>query len=356
MRVGIYGAYGFSGQLIGKALLAAGIRPLLAGRDASRLAGLKADWAGDLETLAVGPDHPREIDTFLSRIDLLVQTAGPYGLLPAGFVDQLAAWDGAVLDVCGEYLVVEEALRRARSQPPGWPGLRIPACGFESFPALWLAEIILGKGWPATRVRTFYSHTDSRFSPGTRASAQLISGSAKPIYADGKLRPATREERVLHSDLPPGFPGKAALLSPLPEMIMLPLRYGIRDCGSYALVPEAAARLLDTGSGGEAPSRFGASRRPRTLPTAGERARHEFTVMLMAWNREGESRWAKLTGRDPYGTSVWMVRRLVEILNPSENRPSGFRTPEQIFPARLGLRESGEDFGFGLELSQGLSL
>lgn len=356
MRVAIYGAYGFSGQLIGKALLAAGIRPLLAGRDASRLAELKADWAGDLETLAVGSEHPGEIGAFLSRIDLLVQTAGPYGSLPAGFVDRLAVWEGAVLDVCGEYAVVEEALRRVQSRPPGWPGLRIPACGFESFPAQWLAEIVLGKGWPATRVRTFYSHTDSRFSPGTRASAQLISGSAKPVYADGKLRVATREERVLHSDLPPAFPGKAALLSPLPEMVLLPWRYGIRECGSYALVPEAAARLIDTGSGGEAPSRFGVSRRPRTLPTAVERARHEFTVMLMAWNRQGESRWAKLTGRDPYGTSVWMVRRLVEILNQSENRPSGFRAPEQIFPAREGLREAMENFGFGLELSEGLSL
>ena len=353
MRIGIYGAYGFSGQRIGKALLAAGFRPLLAGRDPGKLSALQSDWARDLQTLTVRPEDADETDAMLSRLDLLIQTAGPYALLPPAFSDRLAAWEGIVLDVCGEYSVVEDLARRVETRPQGWRGLRVPACGFESFPALWLAEIVLDGGWPATRVHTYYSHTDSRFSPGTRASARVISGEPKRVFSGGALRLAAKEEWVLTSPIPAGFPGKAALLSPLPEIVLLPRRYGIADCGSYALVPEGAARFLDTG-GGEASPQSVPSRRPRTVPGPEECARHEFTVVLMAWDAGENLRWVKLNGRDPYATSFWLVRRLVETLARMESRPTGLRTPEQILPAGTGLREAADEIGFDLELGEGV--
>lgn len=353
MRIGIYGAYGFSGQLIGKALVAAGFSPLLAGRDPLKLSALQSDWARDLPILTVRPEDAGETDAMLSRLDLLIQTAGPYALLPPAFSDHLAAWEGIILDVCGEYSVVEELARCVEARPREWRGLRVPACGFESFPALWLAEIVLDGGWPATRIRTYYSHTDSRFSPGTRASARVISGEPKRVFAGGALRLATKEEWVLTSPVPAGFPGKAALLSPLPEIVLLPRRYGIADCGSYALVPEGAARFLDTG-GGEASPQSVPSRRPRTVPGPHECARHGFTVVLMAWDADEDLRWAKLHGRDPYAASVWLVRRLVETLVGMQSRPIGFRTPEQILPAGMGLREAVNEIGFDLELGNGV--
>ncbi len=376
MRLAIYGAYGFSGQLIGRALIDAGFRPLLAGRDAAKLDALKNAWAQGLEIMVVDPESAKDLENFFPRIDLLVQTAGPYAALPPAFVDRWAAWDGISLDVCGEYSVVEDALRRVDLQTQAWRGLRVPACGFESVPALWLAETLLSDGWRATKINSYYSHTDSRFSPGTRASARLISGEPKKLFTEGALRIASRDEWVVNVDLPAGFPGKAALLSPLPEIVLLPRRYGLHACASYALVSEGAARFLDTGAGGDASLNAGVSRRPRTQPTAAERAKHLFTVALQAWNEEGELRVAKLHGRDPYGFSVWLVRRLIEILvkmkmvdgfdglekldgsenlktlEQFKNRPSGLLTPDQIFPAAMGLPEAKEALGFRWEVCE----
>src|SRR6266851_3562704 len=103
----LYGATGYMGGLTAHAMVASGARPVLAGRDKSRLDAVaarisQAAGGARLETavaVAAGPGPPRDL---LGAGDVLVSTAGPF--LKVGRPVVAAAVDaGAIyLDSSGE--------------------------------------------------------------------------------------------------------------------------------------------------------------------------------------------------------------------------------------------------------------
>jgi short subunit dehydrogenase-like uncharacterized protein len=81
-RIVLYGATGYIGGLAARAMVAAGARPVLAGRDRGRLDALAArlSQAGggiELETAVAGIDSPEPLRRLLKAGDMRVSTAGP---------------------------------------------------------------------------------------------------------------------------------------------------------------------------------------------------------------------------------------------------------------------------------------
>ena len=67
-RIVLYGATGYTGALTARALVARGARPVLAGRDQSRLTALSARLApagdgAELETAVASAEHPGRCGT-----------------------------------------------------------------------------------------------------------------------------------------------------------------------------------------------------------------------------------------------------------------------------------------------------
>ena len=145
-----------------------------------------------------------------------------------------------------------------------------------------------------------------------------------------------------------------ANLPPLPEMALLPRKYALQGCGSYSLIPQEAARYLEKGTVGGLSIHPEGLRRPRSRPNLAERLRHEFIVAVNVWNKTGTLKSARIHGRDPYGTSAWLIRRLVEILQSFSKLPAGIISPEKIFPAEAGLEELIRMPGFRIEFAEDL--
>jgi short subunit dehydrogenase-like uncharacterized protein len=85
-RIVLYGATGFTGALTAAAMVASGARPILAGRDQSRLSALAArispaDDGVELETVVASAEALREL---IGVGDVLVSTAGPSTWTPPG--------------------------------------------------------------------------------------------------------------------------------------------------------------------------------------------------------------------------------------------------------------------------------
>ena len=76
-RIVLFGATGYMGQLTARALAARGARPVLAGRDAERLATL-AKPLGGFETAVADADRPDALRALVERGDVLVSTVGPF--------------------------------------------------------------------------------------------------------------------------------------------------------------------------------------------------------------------------------------------------------------------------------------
>lgn len=104
----IYGAYGFTGQLIVAEALRRGHRPVLAGRNAAKVAEV-ADGYG-LEWFALDLEQDARLADAIARFDLVLHAAGPYVRTAQPMIRACLAAGAHYLDITGELPVFEYTL------------------------------------------------------------------------------------------------------------------------------------------------------------------------------------------------------------------------------------------------------
>lgn len=81
-QIVLYGATGYMGTLTAQAMVASGMRPLLAGRNQARLTALAARLATEdgqqLDTAVAGTPSSLPLQDLVGPGDVLVSTAGPF--------------------------------------------------------------------------------------------------------------------------------------------------------------------------------------------------------------------------------------------------------------------------------------
>ena len=81
----IYGANGYTGELITRYAVERGLRPLIAGRNAAAIEAL-AEKHG-LEYRVFSLDDNEKIDAALEEVDMVLHCAGPFSLTSSPMVD-----------------------------------------------------------------------------------------------------------------------------------------------------------------------------------------------------------------------------------------------------------------------------
>src|SRR4051794_13176269 len=76
-RIVLFGATGYTGDLTARAMVARGMRPVLAARNPDRVVALGEELGG-LETAVADVGQPASIRELLSPGDVLVSTVGPF--------------------------------------------------------------------------------------------------------------------------------------------------------------------------------------------------------------------------------------------------------------------------------------
>src|SRR4051794_14348390 len=161
-RIVLYGATGYTGALTARAMVASGVRPVLAGRDQSRLNALAArlSQAGDdteLETAVAGTEGPEPLRQLLEAGDVLVSTAGPF--LKIGRAAVAAAVDaGAIyLDSSGEPPFIREVFEEFGPRAKRTGAVLLTAFGYDYVPGNLAGALALEAAGPAaTRVQVGY--------------------------------------------------------------------------------------------------------------------------------------------------------------------------------------------------------
>ena len=97
----VYGAYGHTGRFIVTELVAAGLRPVLSGRNRRQL---EAEGAarGGLEVRAASLDEPGELEQALEGVTAVVNAAGPFAFTVAPLVGAALRARVPYLDVAAE--------------------------------------------------------------------------------------------------------------------------------------------------------------------------------------------------------------------------------------------------------------
>jgi short subunit dehydrogenase-like uncharacterized protein len=203
-RIVLFGATGYTGRLTAEALVRAGARPVLAGRNKNRLADLATEISrgGDPLPVAVADvTDRRAVGQLVSSGDVLVSTVGPFLALGDAAVQAALDARASYLDSTGEPPFVRNVFQRYGPQAAdGGAGL-LPAFGYDYVPGNLAAGLALdAAGGQATRVDVGYFTTGpmtrSSASSGTMASVGGMLLEPGFAWRGGHLAPMRTAEQV----------------------------------------------------------------------------------------------------------------------------------------------------------------
>lgn len=169
-RVMIYGAYGYTGELTVREARAFGVEPVLAGRNADKLAALEARSGQGMETRAVGLDDPAALDAALSDIEVVIHCAGPFSATSKPMVAACLRTGTHYLDITGE-MGVFERLRHKGKDAEQAGIMTLPGIGFDVVPTDCIAARLKEELPSATHLELAFGAVGGGTSRGTMKTA-----------------------------------------------------------------------------------------------------------------------------------------------------------------------------------------
>jgi short subunit dehydrogenase-like uncharacterized protein len=338
----LYGANGYVGEAAARLAVAQGLKPVLAGRDAARIAPLAAELG--LEARAFRLDDAAAADKALRGLPLVLHLAGPYKYTARSMVGACLRAGAHYLDITGEIPVFEElAARDAEAKARGV--MLLPAIGFDVVPTDCLAQHLTLRLPSATRpTLAFQSVGRSGQPPGTQRTMIELIPFGDRVRRDGKLVVPERGEALRSVDFGQG-PVQAVRLT-WGDVFTAYYSTGVPNIEVYVVLPEAARRqralvqrlrfLLRF-----APLRALLKRGVRPGPSAEARARTVTHVWGEVEDAAGRKAAARLHG--PEAGLVWTTRAALAVVRKvlAGRFSPGFQTPAKVYGADLVLECEG---------------
>ena len=234
----IYGAYGYTGELIARQAVARGHRPLLAGRQREPLDALARELG--VPSVALTLEDSAALVSALERVEVVCHAAGPFVHTSARMLEACLTAQTSYVDITGElpvYARIFELDGAARRR-----GIALlPGVGFDVVPSDCLARFVADAVPGATELEIAFA-TLGRPSVGTTKSSfqGLLRGNF--VRRDGELREITLGEGVTEVQ----FSDRKRTVLPIPwgDLETAFRTTGIANITTYMGVPSAPARLL----------------------------------------------------------------------------------------------------------------
>ena len=323
----IYGATGYTGQLVTAEAMEAGLRPVLAGRNAVKLASVAGP--SRLETRAIALDDPDRLAGALEDISVVVHCAGPFWRTALPMFNACLETGTHYLDITGEVDVFEAlAARDAEARNAGI--MVLPGAGFDVVPSDCLAAELATR-YPGGRYLRLALAARSGLSRGT-ARTILDHMDSFLIRRNGKITQVAAGS--LRHEFDFGEPPDAALNAVLGDVSTAYRSTGIVNVETYAQADRqyrnltGISRLISVLPGRRWLLRFLNLIIDRAPPGPSEEERRTSYAILVAEieNDNGERVAARLRVPDPYGftarTAVAMAARAL-----NGDLKIGFQTP-----------------------------
>ncbi len=163
----LYGSYGYTGNLIAELAASQGLRPLLAGRDETRLRAQAERLSLDFRVIDL--ENTSALDDALRSTGLVVHCAGPFVLTFRQMAEACLRTGAHYMDISGE-IEGFEALAALDSQARAAGVMLLPGAGFDVVPSDCLAAHMKGRLPSATHLKLFIRSVGGGISRGTARS------------------------------------------------------------------------------------------------------------------------------------------------------------------------------------------
>ncbi|KIL53062.1 saccharopine dehydrogenase family protein [Jeotgalibacillus campisalis] len=193
----IYGASGYTGELIARLAVENGYTPILAGRSKEKFNSLAQEL--NLETSVYSLDDPKMIKEHLAGIDLVLHCAGPFRSTSSPMIEGCLLSNTHYLDITGEVDVFEHTHAKKQAGRAEKAGVILcSGVGFDVIPtdctALKLKELV-----PDATHLSLGFDSDSGISPGTFKTMVhgLSSGSLERKNTEINAFPIGKKKRTI---------------------------------------------------------------------------------------------------------------------------------------------------------------
>jgi short subunit dehydrogenase-like uncharacterized protein len=235
----VYGANGYTGELIAREARARGLAPVLAGRNADAVAALARELS--LEHRAFALDDPAAVDAGLSGFTAVLHCAGPFSRTAGPMAAACLRARVHYLDVTGEVEVFEKlAARDEEAKAAGV--MLLPGVGFDVVPSDCLAAHLKRRLPSATRlVLAFVSRGGMSRGTATTAAENVHRGGL--VRRGGVLTPVPTAWRTRSVDFGGGYV-RTAVSIPWGDIATAWRSTRIPDIEVYMAVPKSARTAM----------------------------------------------------------------------------------------------------------------
>ncbi len=336
----IYGANGYTGELIAREAVRRGMKPILGGRSRNKVEPLAKELNLICRTFSL--EDKTSLDYTLKEVDFVIHCAGPFSLTSRQMVEGCLRTGKHYLDITGE-IAVFEALARLDEKAKKAGIMVMPGVGFDVVPSDCLAKHLKERLPAATDlVLAFYGL--GRISHGTQSTMTMNIGKGGAIRRDGKITsvPAAFETREIDF----GEVQKTAVTIPWGDVSTAFYSTGIPNIKVFTVVPEKQITLLKM-------SRYIGwllatkpfqsilqSQIPEGGPSEEEREKGKTYLWCKATDAEGNSVESRQQGPEGYKFTVLTALEIAERILQDEFCV-GFQTPAKCYGSKLVLKIEG---------------
>ncbi|AQU78069.1 saccharopine dehydrogenase family protein [Planococcus faecalis] len=338
----IYGANGYTGELIAREAVRRGMSPVLGGRSAKKIQALAEELSLNFQAFPLD-EHAAEQ---LEEIDLVLHCAGPFQLTSEPMIQACLSAKTHYLDITGEVSVFEHT-HFLHTQAVERAIILCSGVGFDVVPTDCIA-LKLKEELPDAVNLALGFDSDSGVSPGTFKTMIQGLGSGSMHRKEGILEtvPLGKQQRTIDF----GRGSCSAMGIPWGDVSTAFYTTGIPNISTWIPLPKSqiySARLV--GSTGQLLATDWVKQKLQKLveqkvtgPDRKNRASSPAYIWGEAINREGVKKVARIQTANVYDLTIYssleIVRRLL-----IEKIEGGYYTPAGLFGSSLieGLPGSG---------------
>jgi short subunit dehydrogenase-like uncharacterized protein len=330
----IYGANGYTGQLIAREAVNRGHRPILAGRNTDAVGSLARSLG--LEGRVFALDDPSAVAGGLAGMTAVIHCAGPFAHTAKAMADACLRARVHYLDITGEVTVFESmAARDAEAKAAGV--MLLPGAGFDVVPSDCLAAHLKRRLPTASRL-TLAFELLGRLSRGTANTVVENISRGGLIRRGGVLTPVPAAWRTRTIDFGDG--PVTAMSIPWGDISTAYYSTGIPDIEVYSATPAAvrwlayASRYIGWLLGSGPVQRFlkGKIKSGPPGPSDEERKAGKSCLWGEVADTAGHTAVSRMRGGEGYTLTALMALAIVQKVLAGQ-APAGFQTPSRAYGA-----------------------
>ena len=336
----IYGANGYTGELITRYAVERGMKPIVAGRNAIKIEELAKKH--HLEYRVFSLDETDRVDAALQEVDMVLHCAGPFSITSRPMVEACFRNKKHYTDITGE-IAVFEACARLDEKAKDAGIMVMPGVGFDVVPSDCLARHLKDRLPSATHLSlAFYGM--GRISHGTQATMTMNIGKGGAIRKDGKITPVPAAWKTREIDF--GEVTKTGVTIPWGDVATAYYSTGIPNIEVFTVMPRQnlkmlkASRylgwLLATGP----VQNYLQKQIPPGGPSDEERAKGKTLMWGEATDLNGNRVESRMHGPEGYTMTALTALNIAQKILDG-NFEVGFQTPAKAYGADLVLEIDG---------------